>query len=964
MSPTYVALDLETTGLDSSRDAIIEIGVVKFDDRGETGTFSSLVNPGRSIPLQVTQLTGITQNDVVTAPPFSALCEKLSRFVDQAVVVGHNIGFDMKFLRHKHCLEQNAFIDTFELSTILMPHESRYSLGKLMDSLGLPFVRRHRALDDARACVLLFRALEARSVDLPLRTLQSINRASRNTRWPLRVVFREAERQQARGGLGGSIGAQLRAKGLVGDAPLFAEVSSTDPLIPVDQRTALDIDRLAAMLEKDGEFARSFPGFEYRVQQVEMMRAVASAINHSRHLIVEAGTGTGKSIAYLLPAIHWAVQNGERVVVSTNTINLQDQLYAKDIPDLRALLPFEVRAAVLKGRTNYLCMRRLKMLQDRSEFSDIELRVLSKVLVWQPNTLTGDRTELFLHGAAEQEVWSQISADADTCNAERCPFRRQGMCFFHRAKQAAENAHIIVVNHALLLSDVAAGNRVLPSYNYLVVDEAHHLEDATTYQLGYTVTRHSIERLVARVGQPEEPRGGFAGDALARCQGRVDDDLLNDLSAALSSVRESNEQVVRGLRDLFGALTVFVAEQGGNRGQYDYRVQLSREVRIQPEWEQVEMLWDGLSDWLQRSVEALGWVLEILQDLEGLKIPGYDDLLQDGTALSRQLSGVHEQLASVLVEAHDDQVAWIQARAQEGDLSLNAVPLHVGQLVERHLLWPKEAVILTSATMCTNGDFSFVKERLGAWDADELAVGSPFDYQSQVLLYLPTDIPEPQQPHRQKEINESLVALARATQGRMLVLFTSHRQLRAVNSAIARALAEWGITVYAQGQGASRSQLLENFRTTEKAVLLGTRSFWEGIDVPGEALSCLVLEKLPFAVPTDPVFSARSSSVDDPFLQYAVPDAILRFRQGFGRLIRTQTDRGIVVVLDKRLQTKQYGSLFVDSLPACTTLRGPMANLLNLAAAWIDQGPEALQEERPVLDSGPGELEYVSFDEL
>jgi DNA polymerase-3 subunit epsilon/ATP-dependent DNA helicase DinG len=285
-------------------------------------------------------------------------------------------------------------------------------------------------------------------------------------------------------------------------------------------------------------------------------------------------------------------------------------------------------------------------------------------------------------------------------------------------------------------------------------------------------------------------------------------------------------------------------------------------------------------------------------------------------------------------------------------------------LVEQHLLWQKEAVVLTSATLQTNGEFTYIKERLGAVDAEELAVGSPFDYESQVLLYLPTDIPEPNEPYYQGRLNQALIELATATEGRMLVLFTSYRQLRATYDAIHRPLGERQITVYAQGQGASRSQLLESFRTVPRAVLLGTRSFWEGVDVPGEALSCLVVAKLPFAVPTDPVFAARSAEMDDPFGQYAVPDAILRFRQGFGRLIRTRTDRGVVVVADVRVQTKGYGPMFVDSLPKCTTVSGPLADLYGQAARWLAREPLTGQTDRERPGESTDELEYVPFDEL
>jgi len=966
MSQLYVALDLETTGLNSARDAIIEVGAIKFDGRRELGHLSSLVNPGRPIPLQITQLTGITNQDVMTAPPFAAVREKLARFVGNAVIVGHNIGFDLGFLRQQDCLRDNPSIDTFRLAAILMPHESRYSLGQLAESLGIRFDSRHRALDDARASMELFLALQARALDLPLDTLRTINGVARRSGWPLRRIFEEAERNQRRAISGSSIGAQLRAKGVIGSTLLASDTGAEKPLIPVDQRTALPVDRLAAMLEEDGALAQ-FPGFEYRPQQVEMLRAVTCAFNESRHLLVEAGTGTGKSIAYLLPAIHWAVLNGERVVISTNTINLQDQLFNKDIPDLRRLLPFEVRAAVLKGRSNYLCLRRLEMLKQRAHLSHDELELLAKVLVWVPNTLTGDRSELFIPGERERELWAAIASDADTCIADRCAHRRQGGCFFYRARRTAENAHLIIVNHALLLSDVATENRVLPPYNYLIADEAHHLEDATTYQLGYKVTARRARSLVVELGRQGEREPGYASRVLRHCEGRVPDDIFSELAYVADLVRENNVRVLNGLEDLFDALTAFVGAHGGNRGQYDYRIRLSRSLRLTPEWEQIEVVWDGVGELMQASLTDLGQMLDLLADLQELKIPGYADLVQQGQVLVRQLGVVYDQIESMVMGKDGDQVIWLQSRARSDGVTLCAVPLRVGQLVQQHLLWRKEAAVFTSATLCTNGDFSFIKERLGAYDAEELAVGSPFDYASQVLLYLPTDIPEPNEPYYQKTLNEALVHLARATRGRMLVLFTSYNQLRAAYKAVHNPLSRSQIAVYAQGLGASRNQLLENFRRDERAVLLGTRSFWEGVDVPGEALSCLVLTKLPFAVPSDPVFAARSEDVDNPFMQYAVPDAILRFRQGFGRLIRTRTDRGVVVVMDRRVQTKRYGDLFLNSLPQCTTVRGPLAELPQQAARWIDEGigPEAdAREEVDNAVDDSDELEYVSFDEL
>lgn len=947
MPRTYVALDLETTGLNTDRDAIIEIGAVKFSDDQVLDTWSSLVNPHRLIPYKIEQLTGITSQEVSQAPAMESLLAPLRRFVGRYPLVGHNIvNFDLKILRRHGLFLDNSSIDTFELAGILLPHAARYSLGKLAETLGIVFPNRHRALDDALVTKDLFLALLSQAFSLDQAVIREINRLAARVDWPLREVFLHVEQDQARTAFTGAIGQQLRAKGLGGKERtlglLLSHEDEIKPLRPAGQRTPLDVDQLAAMLEEGGAFAQQFPGYEYRPPQVEMLRAVAQAFNDSQHLLVEAGTGTGKSVAYLLPAVHFAVQNGERVVISTNTINLQEQLFNKDIPDLRQILPFEFTACVLKGRSNYLCQRRLAGLRRSSSLQVTEMRVLAKILVWLPHTRTGDKSELFLPSAEEQAVWFRVCSEAETCTGDRCPHRQRNQCFFYRARQAAEGSHLIVVNHALLLSDVAVENRVLPEYRYLIVDEAHHLEDATTKQLSFTVDQTTVERLLDEIGSDrgdEQRSGGILGAVLGRCRGKVPRDTEEKLVAHVRPLQRESEQARLKLYNFFNTLDAFLESYGEGGEQYDRRVRLEGGMRAQPAWSNVEIAWDGLSVHLLPLIEGLEQLAGSLDELSRYKISDVEDLRQELAGLASRLATIHEQTESIVTDPSPRAIYWAQISARNNTVSLNAAPLHVGNLVQRHLFLPKECVILTSATLRTAGNFSFIRERLSANEVDEMAVGSPFDFEHQVLLYLPTDIPEPHQPYYQKTVEKTLVELARATRGRMLVLFTSYSQLRATSNAIAPVLTEDDIVVFSQEDGTSRAQLLENFRTTERAVLLGTRSFWEGIDVMGEALSCLVIARLPFSVPSDPIFAARAETFTDPFGEYSVPETILRFRQGFGRLIRSTTDRGVVVVLDKRLLTKRYGAAFLNSLPQCTVHKGPLARLPGMAATWIDTGP-------------------------
>jgi len=467
MAQTYVALDLETTGLDAERDAITEIGAVKFRDDEVLDTFSTLVNPGRPIPPQITELTGICDKDVAGAPDLRDVLPRLTRFIGQWPIVGHSVEFDMNFL-HRHLPPfQNERLDTFELASVLIPDADRYSLRELAHREGIKMERAHRAPDDAQTTYRLFRALLHRAAGLPVQMLEEIVRHGERARWSATGFFRSALVEAARHPR------ERRARPRPGSAPeglLFAVPDKARPLQPVAERTRLDVDQLAALLEQGGAFEAHFPGYEYRPQQVAMLRGVAQALNQGEHLLVEAPTGVGKSLAYLIPAAHWAVQNNERVVISTNTINLQEQLYHKALPDLAHVLPFPLRATVLKGRSHYLCPARLQALRRRGPNSPLEARVLAKILVWLPGTTNGDGDELFLPNHVEQTIWWQLSADHEGCNPERCRHVHQGSCYFYHARRAAEAAHIIIVNHALLLADIAVQNRALPDYKHLVVD--------------------------------------------------------------------------------------------------------------------------------------------------------------------------------------------------------------------------------------------------------------------------------------------------------------------------------------------------------------------------------------------------------------------------------------------------------------------------------------------------------------
>ncbi|MDA1330331.1 MAG: DNA polymerase III subunit epsilon [Chloroflexi bacterium] len=933
--PSIVAVDIETTGLDPKNDAIIEIGAVRFEGKRTVSEWSTLVNPGRPISPFITQLTGITNDMVRGAPPIGEVLDELGQFVGDAPVLGQRVSFDLSFLRRQGVLKQNDSIDTYDMAAVLLPRAGRYNLGALGKLLNIPLPATHRALDDARVTVGVFQKLSDKMQELPIALLAEIVRLGEQQAWGGEWAFKEALKARA------SEVAPPRpadGHGLVLDGPIYQKPAPAD-LQPRKGKPTdlalLDAEEAAAPIEYGGAFSKQFEEFEYRPQQVEMLKAVTRSLSDGRHLMVEAGTGTGKSMAYLLPAAQWAVRNDTRVVISTNTINLQDQLIHKDIPDLAAALGEEINASVLKGRNNYLCPRRLEAMRRLEPESADGVRVLAKVMVWLQDSETGDRADINLTGPAERAVWGRLSANDENCGGETCVRRMGGICPFHRAHQSAQTAHLLVVNHALLLADVATGNRVLPDYEYLIVDEAHHMESATTSALSFRLTQPEAERTLRDLGGANS---GLIGRILVASQDILQPSEYAALEVLAERATDKAFQFQNQLGNVFTSISQFLEEEREGRplGDYAHQERILASTRVQPAWLTVEMAWEEAQKLLE---PLIGVVEQIGQGLSELVERGNEeaeDFLGNLGTLYRSLKSVNEQLNALVFEPREDFVYWVEIRPNRHQLILQAAPLHIGHLMEEHIWHPKSSVILTSATLTAAGDFDYIRRRLQAVDADELALGSPFDYENAALLYLPEDIPEPAERHAyQSAVERTLTALAKAANGRTLALFTSYAQLRRTSQAIAPRLAEADIQVYEQGEGASSHALLENFKSSEAAILLGTRAFWEGVDIPGDALSVLAIVRLPFDVPTDPIVAARSETFESPFFDYQVPEAILRFRQGFGRLIRTQSDRGVVVVLDKRLLTKSYGSLFIDSLPQCTIKRGRLSELPLQTTQWL-----------------------------
>jgi DNA polymerase-3 subunit epsilon/ATP-dependent DNA helicase DinG len=940
--PSIVSIDIETTGLDNARDSIIEIGAVRFNGHRVEDEWSTLINPNRHIPEAITNLTGIDDGMVRQSPRLADVLDDLAEFVGDSPVLGQNVRFDLGFLQKQRVLLLNDVVDTYEMASVLLPSASRYNLGALGQLLGIPLPASHRALDDARVTHAVYVRLYEMALELPLELLAEIVRNGEPLEWDGNYAFQNALRQRAHEQSTGKRGKAAQQQADPG--PWFGAQdagvrTSNDGKIPslgtVNEPIALDIDEVASVLEYGGPFSRYFEFYEQRPEQVDMLRAVTNALSYNGHLMVEAGTGVGKSFAYLVPAALFAIQNNTRVVVSTNTINLQDQLIQKDIPCVREALGIDLRAAVLKGRANYLCPRRMEIMRHNGPNNVDEMRVLSKILVWSWNGASGDRNDLNLNRPAEKDAWARLSAEDDACSAENCVGRMGGGCPFYKAKQAAISAHILIVNHALLLSDVATGSKVLPEYQYLIIDEAHHLEGATTGALSFRLSQNDFERMLKEVGGTA---GGVLGHMLTVTREVLRPTDFAKLTQMVHHTSESAFRLDSYAKDFFYALSEFITIQreGRPKSLYAYQERILPSSRTLPGWDNVEISWGTAGETMALLIKGIAEIYKAAADLYSDGVEELEDPLGSLSNLLRRLMEAEAAISGMIHKPSTDTIYWIEVQPMNNRLTLNTAPLRVGPLIEKYLWHEKSSVILTSATLTAAGDFTYLRNLLLADEADELTLGSPFDYENSALLFLSTDIPEPNAPGYENAVNRAIIQTANASGGRMLVLFTSYAQLKRCSQAIVRPLAQNDIQVYEQGEGASPAALLDAFKSSPRAVLLGTRSFWEGVDVPGDALSVVIITKIPFEVPSDPLVAARSETFDEPFGEYQVPEAILKFRQGFGRLIRSASDRGVVAILDRRVLTKQYGRLFIESLPQCTLRKGPLNDLPKETARWLN----------------------------
>jgi ATP-dependent DNA helicase DinG len=951
-----VVIDTETTGLDPGRDRVIEIGAARLDATlGVTATWSTLVDPGCALPLQVQRLTGITPDDLAGAPSFTAAYEQLLAFAGDAVVVGQNVAFDLAMLGSAAARcgappPPSRSFDTLQASLLLLPEADRHGLGALGALLDLGETP-HRALADVRATAGLLAELRERAAELSETERRLLHAAA----WQPLALLEGCQRAPSRA---------RRARRDAVSGPAFPEPAAAADGRPATLACAAEGWRAA--FERDGTLAAALPGFAVRPGQIDLAGEVATLLSTGGIGLFEAGTGMGKSLAYLLPAAYRAAASGTRVTVSTKTKALQRQLAERELPLVASCLPAGFRWALLMGRENYLCRRRFdEAVTASGEGLPDRDRLLA--LAWLAGRLRRGEVDVSAlpYGATQAlpalgETARELRARAAACLGHRCPTRTA--CPWRLARGAAREAHLVCVNHALLLS----GGESLPPFDDLVIDEAHLLPDEAVSALTERIDAAAVDDLLGEL-RGRRGRRPLAAAARAAVAGTP-----AETAAALTAAADGFERAAAalpGLADDLGcalaALVVAAEPQADPAAAELYGRTLLFTAGLQE-----QALFDDFAT-------ACGALEATMIDLSGAASAAAEALPEEHRERPRAVAvGVEAAAAAALLRdatrpPPGDLVLWAEhARRGSGAggrrrpaaaaWALSSAPLSPAPVV-RERLWERlRSAVLLSATLGVAGSFAYYRGESGLaaeLEVRERVFASPFDFRRQAALVLEHDVDTRYEPDEQPaRLAERLRRLTELTGGRLLALFTNRREVEAVAGLIGPHVEDEGVVLLAQGVHGGAAALAEEFRSHPATVLLGVDALWTGQDFPGDALVCLVIARLPFPR-QDARFRARRRVAEeegrDWFRDFYLPEAVLRFRQGFGRLIRTESDAGVVAVLDHRLTQKSYQRDFLESLPELEVVRATPATLPDAVAAALARLGIALRPPAPATPPAP-----------
>ncbi|MDN3016733.1 ATP-dependent DNA helicase DinG [Paenibacillus sp. BSR1-1] len=934
MSNKFVVIDLETTGnIPKKGDKIIQFAAVVIENGIIINTYSSLVNPQKSIPVFIEELTGINDDMVKDAPLFSEIAGQVSELLEGAYFVAHNVLFDLSFLQEE--LIQAGFegfygpvLDTVEMARILYPTADGYKLTDLAERENLNHDRPHQADSDAQVTAELFLIFLRKLSQLPLITMDQLTQLSGGLKSDLQLLLDDLLEYK-----------KMEPEELPEAIEIFKNLALKKDLKnnPEENLSRIDIKFPGNVEEKMELIKQGFDNFEHRSGQFTMMDEVHETLFNMRHTLIEAGTGVGKSLGYLLPSAYFAKQKNLPIVISTHTIQLQEQILKKEIPILEKILPFKIDSVLLKGRNHYISLEKFyQTLLDENDNYDTTLTKM-QILVWLTETETGDKDELNISSGG-LIYWNKIKNEPAVFSQNR---EWQEKDYYQKAKRAASSADIIITNHSLLLSDIKGDGSILPEYDYVIIDEGHHLEKVASQFFGATLDYLSTRLLLGQFGLYEQKQ------------------LFYELEGLLSSICVTNEKLASRqelnqlivdltyeMDEFFKLIGLYTKKKLSNKkGFYRAKVRFSKSAEgketkgIIHSAERFSFLLKDLQGSIMERLHLLEKQTNFLSNIQKSK-------MEEILLLSNDLVMLRETVIKCFIkDSHD--VKWIEMdiRSPQNVTTFLAQPAFVANALKEQLFQVKKGVIITSATLTVNNSFNYIIKEIGLdpVSTKQITIPSPFEYKHQVNLLIPEDLPEINEVTLDEyviAITEHIITLAEATNGRMMLLFTAYDMLKKTYELIKESGFLNDYVMIAQGiTSGSRTRLTRNFQRYDKAILLGTSSFWEGVDIPGEDLTCLVIVRLPFSPPDEPLTEAKCQVIKEQggnaFSEYSLPEAILKFKQGFGRLIRTKNDRGILVVFDRRIVTTKYGKAFLKSIPSVPVKKGPMDELVEFIHAWL-----------------------------
>lgn len=950
-SGKFAVFDFETTGPDP-RDRIIQVGVAVIENGAIVQTYSSHVRPGVPIPAAITKLTGISEADVADAPELEDVMIDLLPLLDGASFVAHHAPFDLGVLQRAltECGYEpfaGRVYDTLAALRFLYPGLAGLSLDRAARSLGVELARHHQADQDAQAAAQLWLLCLERLEGLSAATLQKLRGVfAASPAWDDMVSLLDEmleARELADPAIGPDPGTFRGFRMKAGEWTDGEEKPEPDDPDVVNGHFKPFYEKLKERLKS------RFAAYEEREAQEQMIFEVMDAFETGRHLLVEAGTGTGKSLGYLIPALFHGLSSGEKVVVSTHTIHLQEQIRTRDIPLLTDLFPVPFRSALLKGRNHYLCLRKFEHKVNALDFENPKEDPLTaaQLIVWLEETERGDEEELQF-GDKGLDFWRSVQSDSESCLNRSCPWFKR--CFYHRARHEAGEADLVITNHSLLFTDVQAEHRILPSYRYLVIDEAHQLEEAASRHLGTELGYFGFVRALQELYK--DAYTGLLPRLVFRLRQENGDGEWDEAAAALETAFQEIVSIKEDWDRLVEKCYAMIGERRDASPSDGSLVLRLKADKLPRDYGEVKTLEDNLHVRVTTLVKAVEAHLPAIRD--AFDDPVVTGLATDVSGALKELARCRDALRFILEAKEPAHVFWLEAPGQyrHRSLQFHAVPVDVSDHLHRCFFEPKESVVLTSATLSVGKSFDYASRQLGLTPSAEegrlktVQLPSVFDYRNQALVLIPRDFPSVRGVADEsfvRQLADSMVEVALRTKGRMLILFTSYRMLRQAYEYMQGPLADHGVTLLGQGMdGTSRNKLIRLFQDQGTTVLLGTSSFWEGVDIPGEALSCLAIVRLPFQPPNHPVVEARNEALrerkENPFIKLSVPTAVIRFKQGFGRLVRTASDRGIVIVYDTRVIDTSYGKYFLHSLPGPKIEHLPARLLPGRVEEWLNRG--------------------------